>query len=136
MSADRYSRQSFLGPDAEARIARCTVGIAGLGGGGSHIVQQLAHIGFKRYVMYDGDAIEESNLNRLVGARSVDVVAATPKLHLAKMMITGSSRARRLRGSRAGGRRNPSHSGNARLCLAAWIATRAARNSKWCAAAT
>lgn len=89
MSADRYSRQSFLGPDAEARIARCTVGIAGLGGGGSHIVQQLAHIGFKRYVIYDGDAIEESNLNRLVGARSVDVAAATPKLHLAKMMIYG-----------------------------------------------
>lgn len=89
MSADRYSTQSFLGPDAEARIARCTVDIAGLGGGGSHIVQQLAHIGFKRYVIYDGDAIEESNLNRLVGARSVDVAAATPKLHLAKMMIYG-----------------------------------------------
>jgi tRNA A37 threonylcarbamoyladenosine dehydratase len=41
MSVDRYSRQSFLGPDAEARIPRCTVGVVGLGGGGSHIVQQL-----------------------------------------------------------------------------------------------
>ena len=89
MSDDRYSRQSFLGADAEERIARCTVGIPGLGGGGSHIVQQLAHIGFRRYVIYDGDHTEHSNLNRLIGAKLVDALAETPKLHLAKMMIYG-----------------------------------------------
>jgi tRNA A37 threonylcarbamoyladenosine dehydratase len=66
MSTDRYSRQSFLGPDSVGRIARCTVGVPGLGGGGSHIIQQLAHIGFQRYVIYDGDIVEDSNLNRLV----------------------------------------------------------------------
>ena len=70
MSADRYSRQSFLGADAEERIARCTVAVPGLGGGGSHVVQQLAHIGFQNYIIYDGDRVEESNLNRLVGAKS------------------------------------------------------------------
>ena len=77
MSKERFSRQSFLGPDSEARIARCTVGVAGLGGGGSHIIQQLAHIGFQRFVTYDGDVVEDSNLNRLVGATSVDVAAET-----------------------------------------------------------
>ncbi len=85
----RYSRQSFLGPDAAMAIARCTVGVVGLGGGGSHIVQQLAHIGFQRYVIYDDDVVEESNLNRLVGARSADVAAATRKVDLAKRMILG-----------------------------------------------
>jgi len=89
VSRERFSRQSFLGRDSEERIARCTVGVAGLGGGGSHIIQQLAHIGFQRYVVYDGDVVEESNLNRLVGARSVDVPAQTPKLHIARMMIYG-----------------------------------------------
>lgn len=89
MSETRFTRQSFLGPQSQDRIARCTVGVVGLGGGGSHIVQQLAHIGFQRYVVYDEDIVEESNLNRLVGARSVDALAATPKLHLAKMMIYG-----------------------------------------------
>ena len=89
MSSDRYSRQSFLGPSAEDRISQCTVGIVGLGGGGSHIVQQLAHIGFQRFVLYDGDIVEESNLNRLIGATSADVLAETSKLHLAKMMIYG-----------------------------------------------
>jgi molybdopterin-synthase adenylyltransferase len=52
-------------------------------------VQQLAHVGFQRYVIYDGDVVEESNLNRLVGAKSVDVSAETAKLHIAKMMIYG-----------------------------------------------
>jgi hypothetical protein len=89
MSADRYSRQSFLGADAEERIARCTIAIPGLGGGGSHIVQQLAHIGFQNYIIYDDDRVEESNLNRLVGAKAVDALAETSKLHLAKMMIYG-----------------------------------------------
>jgi len=89
MSGERYSRQSFLGPDAEERIARCTIGIPGLGGGGSHIVQQLAHIGFQNYVLYDDDIAEESNLNRLIGAKLIDIPAQTPKLHLAKMMIYG-----------------------------------------------
>lgn len=87
MSTDRYSRQSFLGPSAEDIISRCTIGIVGLGGGGSHIVQQLAHIGFQRFVLYDADIVEESNLNRLIGATSADVLAETPKLHLAKMML-------------------------------------------------
>lgn len=89
MNTDRYSRQSFLGSSAEDMISQCTVGIAGLGGGGSHIVQQLAHIGFQRFVLYDDDVVEEPNLNRLIGATSADVLAETPKLHLAKMMIYG-----------------------------------------------
>jgi hypothetical protein len=89
VTADRFARQSFLGSDSEQLIARCTVAVPGLGGGGSHIVQQLAHIGFKRYVLYDDDVTEESNLNRLVGAESRDARAQTPKLHIAKMKILG-----------------------------------------------
>jgi molybdopterin-synthase adenylyltransferase len=89
VTTNRFSRQSFLGPRSQEFIARCTVGVTGLGGGGSHVVQQLAHIGFQRYVIYDGDSAEDSNLNRLVGATNIDVAAETPKLHLAKVMIYG-----------------------------------------------
>jgi molybdopterin-synthase adenylyltransferase len=98
MSIDRYSRQSFLGPNVEALLSQCTVGVVGLGGGGSHIVQQLAHIGFQRYVIYDYDVVEESNLNRLVGATSADALAETPKLHIAKMMIYRLQPRARVRG--------------------------------------
>jgi molybdopterin-synthase adenylyltransferase len=86
---ERYQRQSFLGPNAQSEIESTIIGIIGLGGGGSHIVQQLAHIGFKNFVLYDEDVVTETNLNRLVGACSADVAASTPKLHLAKMMILG-----------------------------------------------
>ena len=87
--SEKHLRQSFLGTASEAQIACCVVGIVGLGGGGSHVVQQLAHLGFKNYVIYDHDVVEETNLNRLVGARRIDVRAQTAKLHLAKMMIYG-----------------------------------------------
>jgi molybdopterin-synthase adenylyltransferase len=107
MSADRYSRQSFLGADAEERIARCTVAVPGLGGGGSHMVQQLAHIGFQNYIIYDGDHVEESNLNRLVGAKAVDALTETPKLHLAKMMIYGLQPRARVRGFACRWQENP-----------------------------
>jgi hypothetical protein len=89
MNNDRFSRQSFLGANAEEMIANTTIGVVGLGGGGSHIIPQLAHIGFQRYVIYDGDQVEESNLNRLIGAQSINALAETPKLQIAKLMIYG-----------------------------------------------
>ena len=98
MTSDRYTRQSFLGTDAEELIARSTICILGLGGGGSHVVQQLAHIGFQNYVIYDDDTVEVSNLNRLIGAKCADLAAQTPKLHLAKMMIYGLQPDATLRG--------------------------------------
>lgn len=70
---ERSSRQSFLGLDSDEIFHKAKVAVVGLGGGGSHIVQQLAHIGFDDYVLYDPQTIEEANLNRLVGATSDDV---------------------------------------------------------------
>jgi molybdopterin-synthase adenylyltransferase len=89
MKSERSSRQSFLGADSDERFARTVVGIVGLGGGGSHIAQQLAHVGFKRYVLFDGDTPEHSNLNRLIGATVADVEAGTPKLDIARRLILG-----------------------------------------------
>jgi hypothetical protein len=84
---DRYARQSFLGD--EAVFARAVVGVVGLGGGGSHIVQQLAHIGFQHYVVCDGDVVEDSNLNRLVGATVQDARNSVPKVRVSERQILG-----------------------------------------------
>src|SRR5262249_28315555 len=70
-------------------IATCVVGIVGLGGAGSHVVQQLAHLGFQHYVLYDPQPMDESNLNRLVGATEEDVRAHRPKVDIAKRVIRG-----------------------------------------------
>lgn len=67
------SRQGFLGSDFDEIMSKTRIGIVGLGGGGSHIVQQLAHIGFSNFVLCDNDVIEATNLNRLVGATLADV---------------------------------------------------------------
>ncbi len=85
----RYSRQSFLGEHAEKWIGTCVVGIVGLGGGGSHIVQQLAHIGFLHYILYDADIVKDHNLNRLIGATWADAVEKLAKIEVARRLILG-----------------------------------------------
>ena len=89
MNSERFSRQSFLGEDGQAAIERCLVGLVGLGGGGSHIAQQLAHVGFLNYVIFDGDHADESNLNRLVIATEADVAVGRPKVEAARDRILG-----------------------------------------------
>jgi hypothetical protein len=85
------SRQSFLGPDSETRLADTVVGFAGLGGGGSHMGQQIAHVGVGHFVLADPDVIdaEGTNLNRLVGGTKIDVRLGTPKVAIAGRLIFG-----------------------------------------------
>jgi molybdopterin-synthase adenylyltransferase len=61
----------------------------GLGGGGSHIAQQCAHIGLLNYRLADPDEIEDSNLNRLVGATALDVAMRLDKVLIAERTIRG-----------------------------------------------
>lgn len=82
-------RQSFLGPDSDSVLAGTKVGIVGLGGGGSHIAQQLAHVGIGSFVLIDPDSIEDTNLNRLVGGTWADVEAGRVKVEIAKRLIKG-----------------------------------------------
>ena len=86
---ERYVRQSFLGPTSEEIFKHSRVCTIGLGGGGSHIIQQLAHIGFGNFLIFDADHVEDSNLNRLVGATHEDVAAITPKTVVAARLIHG-----------------------------------------------
>lgn len=82
MRAD-FDRQSFLGEDSERILGACRVGIVGLGGGGSHVVQQLAHVGVGNFLLIDHDHIESTNLNRLVGATALDVDQQRQKVYIA-----------------------------------------------------
>src|SRR5216683_6250025 len=68
-NSDRASRQGFLGETSEQILANARVAIIGLGGGGSHIAQQLAHVGVGQFVLMDDDHTDESNLNRMIGSR-------------------------------------------------------------------
>jgi molybdopterin-synthase adenylyltransferase len=85
---ERYKRQSFLGPDSEKVFADCTACLVGLGGGGSHLAQQLAHLGLGNFRLIDPDSVEESNLNRLVGATAEDAAKSSRKTAVASRLIT------------------------------------------------
>lgn len=71
---ETFDRQvRVLGTDVQTRISRLCVGIVGLGGTGSHVVQQLAYLGIRKFVLIDPDTVEQSNLSRLVGATHGDI---------------------------------------------------------------
>ena len=86
---ERYTRQTFLGPNAMEFLRGADVAIIGVGGGGSHVAQQLAHVGIGHVQLYDPDRVDESNLNRLVGAVAADATTRELKVRVAERMIRG-----------------------------------------------
>jgi hypothetical protein len=85
----RLARQSFLGIESTQVFHQATIGFVGLGGGGSHCIQQAAHIGIGGYVLADPDYIDETNTNRLVGGTLEDVRAHVDKVSIAERVILG-----------------------------------------------
>jgi molybdopterin/thiamine biosynthesis adenylyltransferase len=68
-SAERFDRQvRAFGANGQQVLNRMSVAIVGLGGTGSVLAQQLAHLGVRRFVLVDPDVVETTNLNRVVGA--------------------------------------------------------------------
>lgn len=85
--ADRFSRQRFLGADFDRVAVDTEVAIVGLCGGGSHIAQQLAHVGIGRFRLFDPDAADESNTSRMVGLSADDAVRARQKTDVIERRI-------------------------------------------------
>ncbi len=92
----RLKRQQFLGTSCDAVLAAATIGLVGLGGGGSHVAQQLAHVGIGGFVLVDPDTIDYGNTNRLVGGTLADVKADAPKTEIAARQILGINPAARI----------------------------------------
>lgn len=82
-----HSRQNFLGNGSKEVLTRSKIGIIGLCGGGSHVGQQLAHIGIGRFVTADFDHVDVSNLNRMVGSCPADAEAKRHKSEVIKELI-------------------------------------------------
>ena len=86
----RFDRNERLfGHDGQGLIAKARLAIVGLGGLGSHVAQQAAYLGIRKFVLIDGDVVTMSSLNRLIGARLSDAVAGTPKVTVAERVISG-----------------------------------------------
>jgi molybdopterin/thiamine biosynthesis adenylyltransferase len=85
--SDWLTRQTFLGKSSDEVFASRRVGLIGLGGGGSHIAQQLAHLGVGNFTLLDPDYVEFSNLNRLVGATAKDAQRKRAKTRVFSQLI-------------------------------------------------
>lgn len=57
-----------FGEAGQRRLRRVRVVVVGLGGTGSVVAQQMAHLGIDEFLLVDTQVIDETNLNRVVGA--------------------------------------------------------------------
>lgn len=76
-----------FGSAFQQRLDRLRVGVLGLGGLGGAVVELLARLGVRQFVLVDPDLVETSNLNRLPGATPYDVVGHAAKVHVAERNI-------------------------------------------------
>ena len=75
--SELFDRQiRAFGKAGQQALQRLRVAIVGLGGTGSLISQQLAHLGVLDFILIDPDIVEVTNLNRVANAASSDVGAS------------------------------------------------------------
>jgi molybdopterin/thiamine biosynthesis adenylyltransferase len=94
---DQYDRQvRAFGSKGQRRVEHVSATVVGLGGTGSLVVQQLAHLGVRDYLLIDRDLLDATNLNRTVGATPSAV--GESKVSVAERMIRAICPAARIQG--------------------------------------
>jgi hypothetical protein len=84
----RFARQVLMfGADGQARLRSMTVAVVGAGGGGSLLVQSLAHLGVGRIIIIDFDRVDITNLSRIVGATPKDARRRRLKVQVLRRLV-------------------------------------------------
>ena len=87
-SDDQYERQvRMFGQTGQRMLSIAHVGVIGLGGIGSLVVEYLARLGVGRFSLVDDDIVEKSNLSRIVGATLADADNRLLKGEVAQRLI-------------------------------------------------
>jgi hypothetical protein len=72
--SERFDRnEQLFGKAGQDLIRKTRVTVVGVGGLGTHVVQQLSLLGVGKLALVDDQTLDESNLNRYVGVGPVDV---------------------------------------------------------------
>jgi hypothetical protein len=83
-----YERQvRWFGRVGQDKLRQCKVAVIGLGGIGSLVSEYLARVGVGKFLLIDGDVVEESNLSRIVGASREDALGQSRKVEVARRLI-------------------------------------------------
>ncbi len=94
---ETFDRQlPFLRSDGQGILRRTKIGIVGLGGIGSQLVEPLVRLGIHNFVLIDPDRIERSNYSRVHGAMPQDLPeigrTGTLKVGIAERLILSINR--------------------------------------------
>ncbi len=82
---ERFDRQVLLfGATGQAWLRDLHVGVIGAGGGGSVLIEQLAHLGVGHITAIDHDIVKRHNLSRIIGATERDARKKRKKVHVAQ----------------------------------------------------
>lgn len=88
MDLERYDRNlSFFGVEGQQKLRAATVAVVGIGGVGTHVVQQLALLGVGALKLIDAEELDRTNFNRYVGIRHSDAVPGTRKVDIGERMV-------------------------------------------------
>lgn len=68
--------------DVQQALGQFNVGVIGVGGTGSAVVEQLVRLGVRRFTLVDPDVLSESNVTRVFGSTPRDV--SRPKVDIAR----------------------------------------------------
>lgn len=71
----------------QQQLGTLRVGVVGLGAMGGALVEYLARLGVRAWVLVDPDVVALSNLNRLVNATTTDAQKQRPKVNVARSTI-------------------------------------------------
>ena len=77
----------MFGQAGQSRLSLAHVGVVGLGGIGSLVVEYLARLGVGHFSLVDDDRVEKSNLSRIVGASAIDAANGVLKAEVGQRLI-------------------------------------------------
>ena len=84
----RFGRQVLMfGAAGQLTLGAMTVAVVGAGGGGSLLVQSLAHLGVGHIVIVDFDRVDVSNLSRIVSATPRDARRRRLKIDVLRRLV-------------------------------------------------
>jgi len=85
---DRFARNiGMFGKEGQRHLRGTAVAVVGIGGLGTHVVQQLALLGVGSMALVDDEELDDSNRNRYIGAWHDDPIPGTHKTAISRRLI-------------------------------------------------
>lgn len=86
--ATRFQRnEELFGEEGQSRLRGTSCAIVGVGGLGTHVIQQLALLGVRQLILIDSEELDVTNRNRYIGSRHDDPIPGSLKVDLGERLI-------------------------------------------------